>query len=83
VDGVAKTIATDEAIHPVSIAAQDFFVYGPPHQALLPQKAAVLVLRYPEALELRDRPDSELVFHYPAPDSLQQGSTDSDPPHSL
>lgn len=80
---VARTIATDEAIHLVSIAAQDSFVYDPPHQALLPQKAAVLVLRYPEALELRDHPDSELVFHYPASDSLQRGSTDSGPPHSL
>ena len=80
---VAKTIATDEAIHPVSIAAQDFFVYDPPHQALLPQKAAVLVLQYLEALEPRDHPDAELVFRYPASDSLQRDSTDSGPPHSL
>lgn len=33
----------DEAIHLVSIAAPDFFVHDPLHQALLPQKAAVLV----------------------------------------
>lgn len=59
-------IATDEVIHLVLIAAQDFFVHDPPHQAPLPQKAAALVPQCPGELAPRDHPDSELESHYPA-----------------
>lgn len=74
---------TDEAIHLVSIAAQDFFVYGPLHQALLPQKAAVLVPQYPEAPVPRDHSGSELVCRYLASETLRRDSISSDPPRSL
>lgn len=76
-------IATDEAIHLVSIAAQDFFVHDPPHQAPLLQKAAVLAPQCPGELAPRDRLDSELVFHYLVSDSRRRDSTGSGPPRSL